>query len=466
MNWTVFHNEFIQHLLHEYDKEDIRYVVIGDTDGFPIINKNKDVDIVIDKVNIIKANNILHRIACEFGFHFYSQSVFESIYCNTYYFINGIDDRSIKIDLLYGFVFRGAVLMSIDQMYESSILRNGVRVLDENMEGYLLWLKPLITGGYLKEKYRDKINQSIIRNWAFFKKNICSTFGVIHGSNIISIIENQGIDAITKDYNRLRVRSWMSSFQKRPLSTLSSYIKHYKIEFRRRITSSNNVFVSVVGPDGVGKTTFINHLRKQIALLFIKDSHTILIKHFRPHIFPNIKSLFRKSKDYVLSEQYSNPHRAEPAGFISTIIRLFYYWSDYVTGYWFITRRLLNSGHVIIYDRYIYDFIVDPRRSRLSAPLWLRKLFVFATPQPKIVFFLNTDPATVYQRKQELTENEIRRQLEAYRTLSNSAPDKFVIIDASMPTETQVSEAIAEIIQHTFKSLRNAIHTTHHTTHE
>jgi thymidylate kinase len=107
----------------------------------------------------------------------------------------------------------------------------------------------------------------------------------------------------------------------------------------------------------------------------------------------------------------------------------------------------------IVFDRYFYDFIVDPRRSRLSLPGWVPRLYLAATPQPDLVFFLDTTAEEIYARKQELQPEEIERQLSAYRRLAEQDPDRFVRLDAGQPPEDVINDALKAVVLRSFQKI-------------
>jgi thymidylate kinase len=124
---------------------------------------------------------------------------------------------------------------------------------------------------------------------------------------------------------------------------------------------------------------------------------------------------------------------------------MFYYWLDYIVGVPYIIRKSAQFDKFTIFDRYIYDFLVDPHRSRINLPYWLRKLFTKTVIQPKIVFVLLTEAEIIYARKQELTLPEIKRQLEEFYKLAQTNK-RFVILDASQTPDQIVEDAIRHII--------------------
>ena len=144
-------------------------------------------------------------------------------------------------------------------------------------------------------------------------------------------------------------------------------------------------------------------------------------------------------------KDFTNPHRAKLAGKFSSFIRMTYYWLDYVIGMPLILRNNAQFSRFTIFDRYIYDFLVDPRRSRINLPYWLRKGFSKLVKQPKIVFILDAPAELIYKRKQELSLDEISRQLVEFRKLS-SFGKCYYRLDASQKPEEIANDAIKIIL--------------------
>ena len=130
---------------------------------------------------------------------------------------------------------------------------------------------------------------------------------------------------------------------------------------------------------------------------------------------------------------------------MSSFIRMLYYWLDYLLGVPILLRKEVHYERYSIYDRYIYDFLIDPARSCISLPRWLRMLFVKTVVQPQIVFVLQASADVIYSRKQELDREEIERQLTEFGRLKNMA--SVVFINAERPIDEMVDEAVKCIME-------------------
>lgn len=201
------------------------------------------------------------------------------------------------------------------------------------------------------------------------------------------------------------------------------------------------MIIAVEGPDGCGKSTFIEILCKRLSSLNGITNIKFQVYHFRPNFFPNLGKIGSKTRIMKEDTNFSDPHRGRPVGKISSLIRMFYYWIDYLIGVPILLYKSNKSNTAIIFDRYIYDFLIDPHRSRIYLPNKVRKVFSSLVIQPHIVFVLVADPETIYMRKQELTITEISRQLEEFIELSMTN-ERFILIDASKSQEEMVEKAI------------------------
>ena len=91
---------------------------------------------------------------------------------------------------------------------------------------------------------------------------------------------------------------------------------------------------------------------------------------------------------------------------------------------------------------------MDPERTRIKLPYWLRRMFTRLVKQPKIVFVLQAPADVIYKRKQELTIDEINHQLEGFEKLS-CLGDRVHFLDATKKPEEIAMDAI-KIILDTF----------------
>jgi thymidylate kinase len=206
---------------------------------------------------------------------------------------------------------------------------------------------------------------------------------------------------------------------------------------RLRARQGNGACLVFLGPDGVGKTTMLRALSKSLQAVFPEQS----IYRWRPAVFARAPRLARL------------PHSKPPRSFSGSIAYLFFTWVDFVSGYLAAIRQTLSRNGLVIFDRDFHDLLIDPRRYRFCGPLWMVRAFGRIVP-PRDVFFvvLDAQEQTILSRKQQLPEEEIRRQRQAYRKFSEQAPAAVLV-----STEHDLATCRAQALQQIFEYLAHRL---------
>jgi thymidylate kinase len=192
------------------------------------------------------------------------------------------------------------------------------------------------------------------------------------------------------------------------------------------------VIVVFLGPDGCGKSSVIERLRKELAKVFSE----IRVLHLRPRM---------GRRGIPQGPPVVDPHSSPARGLVSSLVKLFYLLVDYTTIYrWKWQTRARRSSTLIVFDRYFHDLLVDPRRYRYGAPIWLARCIARLVPSPDLWVLLDAPPEVIRSRKQEVTFEETVRQRQAYLVLASCLRNAHVV-DASPPLE-QVSRSVERLI--------------------
>jgi thymidylate kinase len=145
----------------------------------------------------------------------------------------------------------------------------------------------------------------------------------------------------------------------------------------------NFKIVIFLGVDGSGKSTLINSILK-------KDRKKFNKIHFVP-------DYFRKN-----NKQNINPHKQIKRGKIFSLLKILYW----LVNYQIFKILNYNSKKIYIFDRYIYDVLIDPLRYRFSlSKIIITKIVKFAI-KPDLIVLLTGDPKKIYFRKKEIKLND------------------------------------------------------------
>ena len=124
---------------------------------------------------------------------------------------------------------------------------------------------------------------------------------------------------------------------------------------RRRWFEPTGIFLVVLGPDGVGKSTLVGRLIEQLGPTFRR--HRVF--HFRPMLIAPQDETGVPTID---------PHGVPPRGAIGSMARLLGLFADYWLGYLVLTRPLVARSGLVVFDRYFHDILIDSRRYRYGGP--------------------------------------------------------------------------------------------------
>jgi thymidylate kinase len=187
--------------------------------------------------------------------------------------------------------------------------------------------------------------------------------------------------------------------------------------------------LSVVGPDGVGKSTLIDRL-------MVGRFAGVPVKHMRwPSVLPR-----RSRGQGPVTEPHKNPPYSRPLSVLKTT----YVFLDYCVGWMFRVRPHVRRGGWVLIQRGWWDMAVDPLRYRLDMPsTWLMKLGRFL-PIPDLILVLEAPVGTIRERKEELSAEELERQGRAWRELLPERLDR-VYLDTRRPPEEVARQAEVEI---------------------
>uniref|UniRef100_UPI003FEEB842 hypothetical protein n=1 Tax=Segatella copri TaxID=165179 RepID=UPI003FEEB842 len=446
--WSKRHAKILSEYFQELEKSNIRFFIIRNYEGLPDKNTSKDVDIILKYGTVKAAEKILKDVFKRNGLFYYYRVVIEESYlCRA---ISEKGDFAIHIDLMNGYINRGVELFTFEELYSQTIDYNGFRVLNELYNGVMLFIYKQF--GYKKPILKDSYKDTIYHCWLHYPE-FSSILEKMLGKNTYSKVS----ECIKqKDFDGMLAYSPMVSKQLRKYSNCSSFIINQYRRMRFVIQKVNRIVFqyrkyeksfSVMAPDGTGKTTFLTQLLNRLAFLYVdapNNTGRFHLYHFRPSLFPNLGEVGEKARIMKQDTDFTNPHRAKPAGLVSSLIRITYYWMDYVLGWMYYTRRDVQYDLYTVYDRYSYDLLVDPRRTRLKLPYWVRRCFVVCMPHPKINFFLKASPDVIIKRKAELTHDEIIRQVSAYERLS--VRKNVITIDANRCMDEMIDEALPHLL--------------------
>jgi thymidylate kinase len=192
--------------------------------------------------------------------------------------------------------------------------------------------------------------------------------------------------------------------------------------FTMRVAQPTGGWIAIMGPDGAGKSLVISTICPQLSSIF----RTVRRFHLRPKIL---------RRGGAADALVTDPHGKPPRGKLMSIAKVLFLFADYLFGYLFQLAPAMMRSDMIVFDRYIYDLLVDSKRVRYGGPLWLLRLAARVVPRPDLVIVLDAPAEVLWSRKQEVAFVEVARQRTEYLRVASEIPSTVVVDAAQSPSE-------------------------------
>lgn len=347
-----------------------------------------------------------------------------------------------RIDVNIGYAFKGTSVINLEDSFKLQTTHNNIKVLQHGFAAVLGVLKELLNNSQMPERYQIDAEQAVRKDWGRLSLALApmGQEGLTLFRQMI-LAKGSKTDVIRQS-RALRRALFTQAVRSSPMAFARNRFLHEWAKVRRYLRPSG-VIVAVLGTDGVGKSTVINAIKP---ILNDATHGALEIKHLRPGLLPPLARL--KGKQTVQIGPVLDPHGSTPSGMLGSLCRLAYLTMDYILGYWLLLRpKIAKSPTVILFDRYCYDMALDPRRFRLNINQCIIKWFIRWIPKPDIALCLHADPSVILMRKQELSTDEVIRQVNALRRFAQSYPSMILV-----STEVKI-EKLHDLVIDTLRSL-------------
>ncbi len=205
------------------------------------------------------------------------------------------------------------------------------------------------------------------------------------------------------------------------------------------IKQNQGLFISIEGPDGVGKSTVIELLKQTLVL----DQYQQIVYSREP----GGTKFGEQLRNLLLnSEELANDSMTTALLFIADRV-------DHLNK---TILPVLKTNGVVIVDRYVDSTAIYQGYLKDIPVETIYALNGLATNQimPDITFYLRADPEIIKQRSlnrendsfDKVYLNKLHQMIEGFDLLAKQFPDRIHIIDASQTPE-QVVTNIIQIIQ-------------------
>jgi thymidylate kinase len=326
----------------------------------------------------------------------------------------------------------GAAYLYNDKIWTGASKRGDFWIPRPAHEAAMAFFQHLLWGGFYKRKYAGRLPLLIAQDEQEFRRIITEHFGQ-RWLCLIDWIKQKNVARIEKNVSGLRKSLWANALKRDCQKTLSRFllfvVQEGAITLRKR-----GLFIALIGPDGVGKTTLAGALKADWGCLF----RDVLYFHFRPPLVHGLHADIPRGGDVQFRNLSLRPTFVDrvlsPARLLISVIR-------FNLGYWLRVFPALLHQNLVIADRYFYSYLLFPESVRYYGPRWLVRCLARLFPKPDLVLALYAPPDVIRTRKSELSEWELTKQLGDLSSVCSIADTQLLDADRSLEEIVQASKA-------------------------
>lgn len=428
-------NSFLTVLFESLNNNKISYSVLRNYELLPYSLNGSDLDIFIPREDEDLFFDILTK-----SYKLFNGKLFINYggVCPKLILWGQIDSDlwGCQIDMFIGNVsYKNYELVDDKTLLNHTEIFNGVKVLNSQFADIVAFYKEILNNGCCCKKYYNAIayieKHSLEHILLSFNNNL---FDKNHIEKIIRIIDS--------GYNK-ELLSIFSKETKQLVKAKSKviYSSRNLLKYKAKKISINWGFtIAFLGTDGSGKSTIIESIMPSLKETFHKG---VFYEHMRPNLIPNIAQLFGKPK---VEGPTVDPHEGKQSALFMSLIRLLYYTFDYIFG-WIIKvyPKKVKKSCVWLFDRYYYDYLIDPKRGKIKLPKCFIKTVGLFIPKPDLILCLGTGAELIHDRKPELPLEEVKRQVEELKKFCDNN-NRTVWIDTGVDLNDSVNNTMEAIV--------------------
>jgi len=330
----------------------------------------------------------------------------------------------------------------VDYVLSNSIEHNGIPVACKGTEAALRLIKELLRGTVPKEYACKMICSGANSDPENFIRCFSGRLSETVSQELLNSARSCKIEQLVekrKYFQRSLIRTVHSPGF---IAMFSRFIRYYISRYKRFSSGSLGLFVVLLGPDGAGKTSLSDRLADRLGQLLFKGTSRY---HMQFNMIPKLSNvlykLFRFQTEQIDFTRKHSGSSIAPHLPWRSFLYVCYYSLDFLFGRLRL-RKEKGLGCLILFDRYFYDFYFQRCNRRLSTRIL--DVFRYMVPKPDLVLLLESDPETIYARKDELELDEIRIQLDRAarvgRELARIVPVRNVRTDCGIDSALDEAE--------------------------
>jgi len=263
-----------------------------------------------------------------------------------------------------------------------------------------------------KQKLTIKAFENLLQNYNIDKSGCTNTlinyFNIQRSEEIIKYIKSKNIENLLSLQTFLKKKFFINHL----INNIFNIHKYVTISLKKFFINEG-LSITILGPDGSGKSTLINEL----------INLNLPFKSLKKYHFTTVK--FSSKSQHI---NVSDPHAKPPYGYLISHLKIVYLLSIFFIFYFPKVYFPIKNGALLIFDRYLYDILIDKLRYRLKYSPFLENIILKLIPSLNLNFILNLDPKFIKERdKLEVSTKESYNQYHRYKIFSNKIKNCHLI---------------------------------------
>ena len=406
----------IRTILLEFERQNIRYCVLRNYEFlFDAAFLPESLDTVIAERDMQKA----HQILLSLGFQKRRQQF--SLQHQAYFTF--VDLKPVTFDIQVGGVYWNDMLY-LDETILTNRIKKGFFYVPSDRDTFVMLVAHSILGKrYFKPKYQQILN-SIAVNEHLVHQELSLIFNATIASSLMGKIK-------AKKFPEINTHLLLIYFLfKKPVRLWTLTLLFLRWVRWKKFFHSYPL-ISIIGPDGAGKSTLVQKLEQHLQQ-YKRKVQVVYIGRGRGQVLP-----FRRLGNAYKHQEKKQDSQRSPVFWKRKILytaAVPLFALDLWLRYWFKIMPLRKRRTIVITDRYCTDILLMEH-----VPLWFKKFLFRLFPRPTLTFYLYNSPEVLHERRPEESITELQRQLQLFEQINQHLKAERVLTDE----KEKMSETVA-----------------------
>src|SRR3989344_2860204 len=401
----------INDILNEFNSSDINYVLLRNYeflcgDQMPV----ESLDTTISKNDLNKVRDIFER-------HGFIERRQQFSLKHKAFFKLTKSLKVVSFDIQTGGIHWNDMVYLGEEVLKNKIKESNFYKLSDNDNLVMLLVHSILGKRYFKKKYQKIIMDLIFSkkiNEEYIHNKLSKIFGFKNSDKLLNTIKDNQFEKIN---NYSLIASFLFRKPTR-ITTLSALTLRW-------IKQRQNPFklcslISIVGPDGAGKSSAVEVIREYLT----SEGRKVVINYSgrgRNHLLP-ITAIGRRYKQLEKQKDKKTSQTENRRKTFDGLKRKIIYTAfslvittDLLLRYWLKILPQRARKRIVVTDRYGTDVILMK-----NVPFSIKKILCCIFPKPSISFYLYNYPEILHQRRPEESIMELKRQMEIFERINYS----------------------------------------------